>query len=146
MLRARPGPALAGLPDRRAALVALLLFTQALALVHLGTVAHAIDPTTGKVVHASNDHRNRHLTELPNSLPTDLPDEAPAQPSPWSPPDECAIYSAFTQAATSPSPAANLPQFPPAGTGHVLPRVHPHRAWRPELHRLSPSHSPPAAT
>jgi len=137
VLSAPRGPALAGLPGPRAALVALLLVTQALAWVHLGAVAHAIDPATGKVVHASNDHRNGHLPGLP--------DEAPARPSPWSPPDECAVYSACTQAATSPSPATSPPQLPPAGTGHVLPRVHPHRAWRPELHRLSPSHSPPAA-
>jgi hypothetical protein len=111
-----------------AKLAALLLLAQALALIHLGTLPHVIDPATGRVVHAASEH----------------PDSAPASPEPQSRNDECAVYTALTQAATT-SSASAAPLLLPFSTGCVLPPAHPIPAWRRELHRLSPSHSPPAA-
>jgi hypothetical protein len=112
----------------RQALAALLLLAQALALIHLGAVPHVIDPATGKVVHASPEH----------------PEDAPPSPEPLRQSEECAVYTALTQAVTASSGSA-VPLLLPSSTGYALPPARPTVAWRRELHRLSPSHSPPVA-
>jgi len=122
-------PAVAAIRVAGKALAGLLLLAQALALIHLETVPHAIDPATGKVVHATREH----------------PEDAPASPEPRSQPEECPVYTALTQAATTASSVSVAPQLLPSSAVCVLPSAHLHLVGRRELHRLSPSHSPPAA-
>jgi len=115
------------LSQRRKPLAAALLLVQALALIHLGTVTHVIDPATGAVTHAVPEQPNR----------------APAQPDPQSRPEECVVYTALSHASPA-SAASPQPALLPTGTTCVPPPARREHPWQRELHRLSPSHSPPA--
>ena len=115
--------------SRRAVPAWLLLFAHALAFLHLALTPHFIAAGEGHVAHALPDY----------PVPADMP----CAPEPGTQHENCIVFSALTQAAgvTSIATVTVPAGYNPVPAIEFLTQAPP--PSRRELHRLSPSNSPP---